>query len=66
MQSFFQRDVLDEILDLIESFSEGFPTFSYIISNQFHLFRMTIGGWSGGAMVLGKLTVPGRPPIWIQ
>ena len=23
------------------------------------------GGWSGGAMVLGKLPVPGRPTIWI-
>ena len=23
------------------------------------------GGWSGGAMVLGKLSVPGRPTIWI-
>ena len=22
--------------------------------------------WSGGAMVLGKLPVPGRPTIWIQ
>ena len=22
-------------------------------------------GWSGGAMVLGKLSVPGRPTIWI-
>ena len=22
-------------------------------------------GWSGGAMVLGKLPVPGRPAIWI-
>ena len=22
-------------------------------------------GWSGGAMVLGKLAVPGRPTIWI-
>ena len=22
-------------------------------------------GWSGGAMVLGKLTVPGRPTIWL-
>ena len=22
-------------------------------------------GWSGGAMVLGKLQVPGRPTIWI-
>ena len=24
-----------------------------------------IEGWSGGAMVLGKLPVPGRPTIWI-
>ena len=24
-----------------------------------------IGGWSGGAMVLGKLPVPGRPTILI-
>ena len=24
-----------------------------------------IRGWSGGAMVLGKLPVPGRPTIWI-
>ena len=24
------------------------------------------GGWLGGAMVLGKLPVPGRPTIWIQ
>ena len=23
-------------------------------------------GWSGGAMVLGKLPVPGRPTIWIK
>ena len=25
----------------------------------------TRGGWSGGAMVLGKLPVPGRPTIWM-
>ena len=31
MLSFFQQDVLDEILDLIESVSEGFPTYSLII-----------------------------------
>ena len=24
-----------------------------------------IRGWSGGAMVLGKLSVPGRPTMWI-
>ena len=28
-------------------------------------FQVTVG-WSGGAMVLGKLPVPGRPTIWIQ
>ena len=26
-------------------------------------FSVIIGGWSGGAMVLGKLPVPGRPTI---
>ena len=28
-------------------------------------YRTRGGGWSGGAMVLGKLPVPGRPTIWI-
>ena len=28
--SFFSRGVLDEILNLIESVSEGFPSYSYI------------------------------------
>ena len=31
--SFFPRDVLDEILNLIESVSEDFPSYSYIHSN---------------------------------
>ena len=26
---------------------------------------MCLRGWSGGAMVLGKLPVPGRPTIWM-
>ena len=30
---FFPRDVLDEILDLIASVSEGFPTYSYNYSS---------------------------------
>ena len=30
MLSFFPRGVLDEILNLIESVSEGFPSYSYI------------------------------------
>ena len=33
MLSFFARDVLDEIWDLIESVSEGFPTYSSIDDN---------------------------------
>ena len=35
--SFFPRDVLDEILDLIESISEGFTTYStyYQICRQY-------------------------------
>ena len=28
--SFFPRDVLDKIRDLIESVSEGFPTYSFM------------------------------------
>ena len=31
MLSFFPRDVLDEILNLIESVSEGFRTYSFIL-----------------------------------
>ena len=30
MLSFFPRDVLDEILNLIGSVSEGFPSYSFI------------------------------------
>ena len=28
-------------------------------------FSTGLWGWSGGAMVLGKLPVPGRPTIWV-
>ena len=31
MLSFFPRDVLDEIWDLMESVSWGFPTYSFMI-----------------------------------
>ena len=36
----------------------------YGIQHYGHLFK---GGWgrSGGAMVLGKIPVPGRPTIWM-
>ena len=36
MVSFFPRDVLDEILDLIESVSEGFHTYSLIFAEDRH------------------------------
>ena len=29
------------------------------------LNQMTLRGWSGGAMVLGKLPVLGRPTVWL-
>ena len=32
---------------------------THAFTNKLHL------GWLGGAMVLGKLPVPGRPTIWI-
>ena len=35
MLSFFPRGVLDEILNLIESVSEGFPSYSGIIGLDF-------------------------------
>ena len=35
MLSFFPRDILDEILDLIESVSEGFSTYSFLFITWF-------------------------------
>ena len=40
--SFFPRDVLDEILNLIESVSEGFPSYSFI----WHLKHLFAIGWT--------------------
>ena len=34
MLSFFPRGVLDEILNLIESVSEGFPSYSFICTTR--------------------------------
>ena len=42
--SFFPRDVLDEILNLIESVSEDFPSYSCPWENrQTHLYRLSLG-----------------------
>ena len=41
--SFFPRDVLDEILNLIGSVSEGFPSYSYIAcKNSFTLLYKSL------------------------
>ena len=34
MLSYFPRDVLDAIIDLIESVSEGFPTYSLTLKSN--------------------------------
>ena len=41
MLSFFLRGVLDEILNLIESVSEGFPSYSFkgSVSDKFSVFQ---------------------------
>ena len=40
--SFFPRDVLDEILNLIESVSEDFPSYSYYICESSCLFYLSL------------------------
>ena len=55
MLSFFPRDVLDEILNLIESVSEGFPSYSYR-ADSISILKITKGNNStknlGGAIVV--------------
>ena len=46
------RDNLNHIMDM----------FCFSIS----VFLLLSWGWSGGAMVLGKLPVPGRPTFGLQ
>ena len=56
MLSFFPRAVLDGIWDLIESaVSEGF---SFLLFSMYHSGRNGLRGWSGDAIVLGKLPLP--------
>ena len=40
--SFFPRDVLDEILNLIESVSEDFPSYSSIFNFNKHVSNLDI------------------------
>ena len=46
----------------------GWGLFGHLFSRLSLHFSFSLslgGGWSGCAMVLGKLPVPGRPTIWI-
>ena len=45
MLSFFPRDVLDEIGDLIESVSDGFPTFSFMKANIIVVLEKWLGAF---------------------
>ena len=52
----------------LKSFAISLPPLVSLIIPGFLFFMLHFHflGWSGGAMVLGKLPVPGRPTIWIQ
>ena len=46
--SFFPRGVLDEILNLIESVSEGFPSYSFrFVSKMDRNILFSVQSWSG-------------------
>ena len=52
--SFFPRDVLDEILNLIESVSEDFPSYSLVFLSPFFMKKILVV-LSLGFMILGIL-----------
>ena len=43
---------------------DNFDDFSSVNLSKLK-FNPEESGWSGGAMVLGKLPVPGRPTLWM-
>ena len=47
----------------------NFAVIKNAVIDRVHCIKLygfnSTSGWSGGAMVLGKLLVPGRPTIWI-
>ena len=58
MLSFFPRGVLDEILNLIESVSEEFPSYSYIAPLHVHyLILARYRGLTGGFLLLQNFSV---------
>ena len=52
---------LDLFSAALVELAKSIPVHSLILSSHFFFCQ----GWSGGAMVLGKLLVPGRPTIWM-
>ena len=57
--------VRKEAKSLESSSPKGCLTCTGIWGNYLYSWFPVNGGRSGGAMVLGKLPVPGRPTIWI-
>ena len=60
MLSFFPRDVLGEISDLIESVSEGFPTYSCSITILSHE-KLSRGKWYSVRKAIRSFSI--LPPI---
>ena len=60
MLSFFPRDVLDEIWDLVESVSEGFPTYFYSITVLSHE-KLSSGKWYSVRKAIRHVSI--LPPI---
>ena len=52
--------VLLKYLYVLNAALKSHPLLAFFVFVLFLLW-----GWSGGAMVLGNLPVPGRPTIWI-
>ena len=55
MLSFFLRDVLDEIWDLIESVSEGFPSYFFNLTHNDNTERQ-VNQRSGGIIAVFEIT----------
>ena len=54
MLSFFPRDVLDEIWDLIESVSEGFPSYSCMFILVFTRTYSVLSGYTSVVLYGGN------------
>ena len=53
--------VIQNLAKRVMTRNSRWPPCPYMVKT----IHTTSWGWSGGAMVLGKLPVPGRPTIWI-